>query len=105
MNLWNHRFTQNPNKKLSGFLPCVVRAEIFTIFCSDFGRNDDYINSFWNWLTFTSPSGNKSPSSKTCQSPVSKGQKDDVKVTNQSEDPEEILGDLSEDEEDMILGF
>ena len=46
-----------------------------------------------------------SPSSKTCQSPVSKGQKDDVKVTNQSEDPEEILGDLSEDEEDMILGF
>ena len=23
-----------------------------TISCSYFGRNDDFINSFWNWLTF-----------------------------------------------------
>jgi hypothetical protein len=38
---------------LSGFLPCVVRAEILTIFCSYFGRNDDFIDSFWNWLTFS----------------------------------------------------
>ena len=28
----------------NGFLPWVVRAEILTIF----GRNDDFINSFWN---------------------------------------------------------
>ena len=53
MNLWSHHFSQNTNKKLSGFLPCVVRAEILTIFCSYFGRNDDFINSFWNWLTFS----------------------------------------------------
>ena len=26
--------------------PCVVRAEILTIFCSYFGRNDDFINLF-----------------------------------------------------------
>ena len=42
---WSHRFSQNTNEKLSGFLPCVVRAEIFR---SYFGRNDDFINSFWN---------------------------------------------------------
>jgi hypothetical protein len=49
------------------------------------------------------PSNSPSPSSI----PISKGQKDDVKMTNPSEieDPEEILGDISEDEEDMILGF
>ena len=53
MNLWSHRFSQNTNKKLSEFLPCVVRAEILSFFCSYFGRNDDFINSFWNCLTFT----------------------------------------------------
>ena len=40
-------------KKLSGFLPCVVRAEVLTIFCSYFGRNDDFMNSFGNLLTFS----------------------------------------------------
>ena len=29
-----------------------MRAEILTFFCSYFGRNDDFINSFWNLLTF-----------------------------------------------------
>ena len=28
-------------------------AEILTIFGSYFGRNDDFINSFWNLLTFS----------------------------------------------------
>ena len=28
------------------------RTEILTIFCLYFGRNDDFINSFWNCLTF-----------------------------------------------------
>ena len=28
------------------------RAEILTIFGSYFGRNDDFINSYWNLLTF-----------------------------------------------------
>ena len=32
MNLWSHRFFQNMNEKLSGFLPCSVRAEVLTIF-------------------------------------------------------------------------
>ena len=53
MNLWSHRFSQNLNKKLSRFLPSLHRAEILTIFCSYFGRNDDFINSLWNCLTFT----------------------------------------------------
>ena len=57
VNLWSHRFSKNTNKKLSGFLPCVVctivRAEILTIFCSYFGRNDGFTNSFWNLLTFS----------------------------------------------------
>ena len=53
VNIWSHRFSQNTNKKLSGFLPCVVRAEILTVFCSYFVRNDDFINSFWNQLTFS----------------------------------------------------
>ena len=52
MSLWSHHFSQNTNKKLSGFLLCVVKADILTIFCSYFVRNDDFINSFWNWLTF-----------------------------------------------------
>ena len=41
-------FFENTNEKLSGLLPCVVRAEILTIFRSYFGRKDDFINSFWN---------------------------------------------------------
>ena len=53
MNLWSHRFSQNVNKKLSGFLHSHYRAEILTIFGSHFGRNDDFINSFWNLLTFS----------------------------------------------------
>jgi len=40
-------------KKLSGFLPSLHRAEILTIFCSYFGRNDGFISPFWNWLTFS----------------------------------------------------
>ena len=30
-----------------------VRAKILAIFCSFFGRNDDFINLFWDLLTFT----------------------------------------------------
>ena len=52
MNWWRHRFSQNMNKKLSRFLPCAVRAEILTFFCSYCWRNYDFINSFWNLLTF-----------------------------------------------------
>ena len=29
-----------------------ARAEIFKIFCSYFGRNDDFINLFWDLLSF-----------------------------------------------------
>ena len=39
MNLWSHRFSQNTDKKLSKFLPSLHRAEILTIFHSNFGRN------------------------------------------------------------------
>ena len=53
MNLWSHRLSQNTNEKLSRFLPSLHRAEILTIFRSYFGRNDDFINSFWNLLTFS----------------------------------------------------
>ena len=53
MNLWSQHFSQNTNVKLSGFLPLQHRAEIMTIFRLYFGRNDDFINSFWKWLTFT----------------------------------------------------
>ena len=53
MDLWSHHFSQNTNEILSGFLPCSSRTEILTIFCSYFGRNDDFINSFWNLLTFS----------------------------------------------------
>ena len=34
--------------------PSLQVAEILTIFCSYFGRNDGFINSFWNLLTFSS---------------------------------------------------
>ena len=43
-------------KNCQDFCPhytAVHRAEIRTIFRSYFGRNDDFINSFWNLLTFT----------------------------------------------------
>ena len=39
-------FLPKYEQKLSRFLPCVVKAEILTIFGSYFGRNDDFINSF-----------------------------------------------------------
>ena len=48
-------FLHDINQKLQGFLPCSVaqyRAEIVAIFGSYFGRNDNFINSFWNLLTF-----------------------------------------------------
>ena len=44
---WSHCFSQNTNKKLSWFLPSLHKAEILTIFCSYFGKNDDFINPFW----------------------------------------------------------
>ena len=57
MNLWGQCFSQNTNKKLSGFLPYCSeahsRAEILIIFRSYFGRNNDFINSFWNCLIFS----------------------------------------------------
>ena len=46
-----------PNIVMISALHCIVphyRAEILTIFGSYFGRNDDFINSFWNFLTFAS---------------------------------------------------
>ena len=73
MNLGGHRFSQNANQKLQGFLhyqtnkdhsqkklhtltknhqkkcydPCLYgRAEILVIFGLHFGRNNDLINSF-----------------------------------------------------------
>ena len=46
MNLWSHRFFQNTKEN------SLHRAEILTIFRLYFGRNDDFINSFWNCLTF-----------------------------------------------------
>ena len=55
MNLWSHCFSQNMNQIFQGYLPCDVpnyRAEIFTSFGSHFGRKHDFINSFWNLLTF-----------------------------------------------------
>ena len=56
MNLWSHRFSQNTNKVLSRFLPSLHRTEILTIFRSYFGRNNDFINSFWNCMTVNSVS-------------------------------------------------
>ena len=41
---------------MSGFLPSLQWAEILAIFRLYFRRNDDFIKSFWNLLTF---SGNK----------------------------------------------
>ena len=55
MNLQSHHFSKMMNKKLSRFLPPLHRAEILTIFCLYFGRNDDFINSFWNCLIFNTP--------------------------------------------------
>ena len=49
MNLWSHRFSQ---KISQDFCPHYT-TEILPIFCLYFGRNDDFINSFWNCLTFT----------------------------------------------------
>ena len=34
-------------------LSVLARAEILKIFCSYFGRNDDFINLFWDLLTFS----------------------------------------------------
>ena len=41
-----------PKYELSRILPSLHRAEILTIFCLYFWRNNDLINSFWNCLTF-----------------------------------------------------
>ena len=43
---------QNEFMKSSFCSVAQYRAEILTIFGSYFGRNDDFINLFWNLLTF-----------------------------------------------------
>ena len=53
MNLWSHRFSKKHDEKLTIILPSLHRAEILAIFRSYFGRNDDFINSFRNYLTFS----------------------------------------------------
>ena len=52
MNVWSHPFSQNMNKKLSRLPPSLHTTEILTNFSLYFGRTDDFINSFWNCLTF-----------------------------------------------------
>ena len=60
----SHRFSQNMNKKLSGFLPYRLTAhcaEILTTFRSYFGRNDDFILKFtdlykWHKNTYVADS-------------------------------------------------
>ena len=47
-NLWSHRFSQNTNKKFALY----SASKNPDNFCSYFGRNDDFISSFWNQLTF-----------------------------------------------------
>ena len=50
MNLWSHRFSKNTNKKLSGSLPCVVRAKILTIFIGILGETmTSWIHSEIYW--------------------------------------------------------
>ena len=39
--------------KIVKFLASLHRAEIVTNFCLYIGRKDDFINSFWNCLTFS----------------------------------------------------
>ena len=38
-------FLPKYEQKLSRFLPSLLKAETPTIFCSNFGRNDEFINS------------------------------------------------------------
>ena len=58
MNLRSYRFSQNTNTNFSRFLPSLQRADILTMFCSYFGRDDDFINSFWkNWPLVGRPTG------------------------------------------------
>ena len=58
MSLWSHRFSQSLNQILYVRISALYtvphyRAEILTIFGSYFGRNDDFIISFWKLLTFS----------------------------------------------------
>ena len=50
INLWSHHYSKIWTKYCMDFWPVVW--QILTIFDSSFGRNDDFINSFWNLLTF-----------------------------------------------------
>ena len=54
MNLWSHGFPKIWTKNCKDFCPVVwqYRAKILAIFGSYFGKNDDFINSFWNLLTY-----------------------------------------------------
>ena len=65
MNLWSHRFSK---KMISAV--CTVpqyRAEILTMFGSYFGWNDDFINSFWNLLTFSLAENTQMPQNLSVQ--------------------------------------
>ena len=48
--------SKNPTKNYRDFCPGSLlegRAEISVIFGWDFGRNDDLVNSFWIYVTFS----------------------------------------------------
>ena len=53
MNLWGHQFSQNANQKVSRFLYWEGWTEIWKIFGLHFRWNDDLINSFRIYLTFS----------------------------------------------------
>ena len=53
MNLWSHRFSQNMDKKFVRISSLRTTEQKSWQFFVCFGRNDDFIYSFWNWLTFT----------------------------------------------------
>ena len=54
MKIWSRRIAQNMNKKNWKILPWILGAEFFKSFHSYFGQCDNFIFSFWNFLTFRS---------------------------------------------------
>ena len=54
MKIWSHHIAQNMNEKKLKNSALNFKAEFFKFFRSYFGQCDDFIFSFWNFLTFSS---------------------------------------------------
>ena len=73
-------FLPKYEQKIVKISALTTQGRILKKFCSYFGRNDDFINSFWNCLTFSFPSEYTVQSNFSSPWPIAKANHLDLKT-------------------------